>query len=90
MSEKPGVLAHIAQPPMPARDARRLPGTLSKHVWPIVVMGVIILALWYGFSIRGNWLQAQQSLPPHAGFWDIAGATMTQDAPWIPPRTRYS
>jgi len=53
--------------------------------WPIAAVGSVLLAIWYLLAIRGNWPQAQQATPPHAGFWQTLRSTMNLDNPWVPP-----
>jgi NitT/TauT family transport system permease protein len=71
--------------PVARAAVRRPAGTAARQVWPVVVVGVAILVIWYALALHGNWPQAQQSSPPHAGFWTLAQSAMSQDAPWIPP-----
>lgn len=50
----------------------------------MLAIGLVILGLWYLLSVRGNWSQARDQAP-HATFWDLAGRTMSEDAPFVPP-----
>ena len=75
----------VANPSTRQRSMRGVTHGFSRQTWPVAVLGIAILVVWYALSLRGNWPQAQLSAPPHAGFWDLAQATMNQRAPWVPP-----
>ena len=66
----------------PAGSRRR---AIGAQLWPVAILGLAILAIWYALALRGNWQQATQTAPPHAGFWDLAGQAMSQTAPFVPP-----
>lgn len=58
---------------------------IGARLWPVMVVGVAIVVVWYALALRGNWQQARQTAPPHAGFWQLARQAMSQSAPFIPP-----
>jgi NitT/TauT family transport system permease protein len=67
------------------RASRQRPANaLARQVWPVVVVGVAVLVIWYTLALIDNWPQARYA-SPHAGFWTLVRSTMSQDAPWIPP-----
>ena len=78
-------LSMSGAPPIRAARARSRRTALGGHAWPVVVVGLAILLVWYVLALRGNWPQAQQSSPAHASFWDLAGAAMSQSEPFVPP-----
>ncbi len=78
-------LSMSGAPPIGAARARSRRAALGRQAWPVVVVGLAILLVWYLLALRGNWLQAQQSSPAHARFWDLAGAAMSQSEPFVPP-----
>ncbi len=87
-SELPtGDLARFSDADAPGPAAKRGVSRrdVSGSVWPVVLVGLAILGIWYVLAARGNWPQAQQSVPAHASFWQTARATMDQDNPWVPP-----
>jgi NitT/TauT family transport system permease protein len=70
---------------MAARPQRQRTRALRTQAWPIVVIGVAIVVIWYVLALRGNWQQAQQTAAPHASFWQLAQQAMSQAAPFVPP-----
>jgi NitT/TauT family transport system permease protein len=75
-----GQIVAGAADPMPRSHAR----AFGRQAWPIVVVGLAIVVVWYGLSLYYNWPQASQAAP-HAGFWEHLKSTMSQTEPWVPP-----
>lgn len=66
-------------------SSQGLLGRFTGTAWPIAVVGLTILAVWYVLSLRDNWSQAQQTASAHADFWELARQAMSQAQPFVPP-----
>lgn len=58
---------------------------VGRAAWPVIVVGIVIVVVWYGLSLRGNWPQARLLESPNTGFWTTARDTMQLTQPWVPP-----
>lgn len=52
--------------------------------WPIVAVGLVVVAGWYALAIHYNWAQAQANLASRASTWDHLGASLSQPEPFVP------
>lgn len=61
---------------------RSIQSRVGRQGWPMLLVGLVILAAWYALSVHYNW---PNPAPAHTSFWDLAKGTMSQNEPFVPP-----